>query len=106
MTPEQVEQFRSAMTAAVEDHLAKGGTLCSGAFGNDDKIRCPISCLLDTSITSESRPELITKKLGFQFSLGEMWIFIDSFDGRGWAKKSLLSQVGRELRQKYLPVEK
>jgi len=104
MTPEQVEKFKTAITSAVEDHLASGGTLCSGSFGGEENGGCcPISCLLGTSVTWESRDYMIAKKLNITFSPNEMWEFIAAFDGIKTVGVSLLTQFGRELREKYLP---
>jgi hypothetical protein len=46
---------------------------------------------------------MIAKKLNITFSPNEMWEFIAAFDGIKTVGVSLLTQFGRELREKYLP---
>lgn len=106
MNAKQIETFKQAVIAAVDKHLADGGTLSIGTFGSGE-CRCPISCLMgiDEPEDNSSRAlvEHLSKKMGFDLSDEEVWSFIDGFDGNSWRHDNTMKSLGRELRNKYRP---
>lgn len=112
LTQEQLTQFEIAITQAIEKHLAKGGTLQTGAFGglDDDRSRlCPISCLAIGHLHYNGFNGAVSEKMGFPFSDIDMWHFVHGFDliRSSWLGpeefETDLYKMGKKLREKYLP---
>jgi len=107
MTPEQIISFKEQVTAAIEQHLAKGGAVVRGYFGMGNKY-CPISCLLD-QIGRGNKEDVrisqqVSDKLGFLVPEQDMWAFVCAFDfgdAHNYDNREM-EKVGQELRAKYI----
>lgn len=104
MTPEQLQQFEAAIVAAVDEHLAKGGTINRGHFGFNTDCKCPIACLLGDLPPDQHVADTLSQKMGFPCD--EAWNFIFGFDDGDPSPRlsgDPLYQLGQKLRKKYLP---
>jgi hypothetical protein len=105
MDKEQLETFKTKLSLAIENHLARGGTLISGSFGFGKRL-CPIACLVDNLVVdrdSSTKYQIaLSEKLGFEVSPSEMWDFIGAFDDEDKLTINEVMVIGIELRKKYL----
>ena len=108
MYTDQFETFKQALVAAVEEHLAAGGTLATGTFGKGTCL-CPLSCLLGkewqtaADRSGKGLEQVFYNKMGFSISNDEMWSFIGGYDHTGFDtdKSQTMRDLGQEIRKKY-----
>ena len=109
MNADQFQSFKQQIIAAVDKHLAEGGTIATGGFGAG-KCLCPLSCLGGENLGG-TKPtyQSLTEQLGFLVSDDEVWGFILAFDGGEYFEShhdTAMKMLGVELRNKYLPLPK
>jgi hypothetical protein len=119
LTIEHIDKLRSLLIAAIDKHIAGGGTIISGKFflipkSTTDNITacCPIYCLTDSMYDNFERK--VAQMLGIDIKtdndvytlLDELWAFIHGFDGKPHGKANDrypdMVALGQELRAKYI----
>jgi hypothetical protein len=107
ITQEQVDELKAQMIAACDQHLAEGGTIISNYFvhimtGEGNRM-CPLGCLSGGFNYFAKANEILGLPDNYS---REIWDFVSGFDGSGsYIYSSLLYQLGRELRAKYITKE-
>lgn len=100
----QIDQLRIVLTEACDAHIANGGQIISGHFYGAGNRCCPVGCVHKKN-SSLSLAEALAEASGLVIDENRLWSFVDGFDDRdGVGQDTDLLALGRELRQKYLPV--
>ena len=104
MTPEQIETFKQAIDEAVQSHLAGGNRVISGSFTMYGENYCPVTCLTGPDEKNIGYSTLLSKKLGYSVTSGDMFSFVDGFDGALYCSSidRTLFDIGRQMREKYI----
>lgn len=107
MTPNKISALREMLIAAIDKHLAEGGTLISGKFHQHDPEACCPMYLLSQGQYGDIE-NVLAKMLDIENidQLDEdVWTFIYAFDNvkqNAIYLQSPMADLGRELRAKYL----
>jgi hypothetical protein len=107
ITQEQIDELKAQMIAACDEHLAEGGTIVCNSFVGimvgQEKHKCPLGCLSKGFNYFAKANEILGLPDNYS---REIWDFVSGFDGSGsYIYSSLLYQLGRELRAKYITKE-
>jgi hypothetical protein len=94
---ENIDKLRVALIEACDKHLAEGGKIRGGAYVSQYGY-CPLGCLSGGSNYFAKFNEI----LGLPTHDRQVWDFITAFDGNTPQWDSLLAELGRELRAKYI----
>jgi len=102
MNTEQLATFKQELIQACDAHIASGGTLMRGTFGNGDNCKCPLSCLIPRVAETTINISL-SEKLGFVITYDEVWGFIYGFDRKTNEHEYSIEayRLGQELANKY-----
>ena len=104
MTISAVRRFEAALTEACEKHIAGGGTIVSGIFVNDNNKFCPVQALIGPSASMSITASAIKMVPGLKE--GQLWCFINSFDGVSTKENRVNNpeyyKLGMKFRKKYI----
>lgn len=109
MTRDNVKKFERKITAAIKKHLAAGGKLKYGSFGNINSNECcPITCLINYKFEYfNDWCDAVASVTNLPFSDKDLWRFVGGFDGSSKKNESRseLYLLGRKLRARFLPIK-
>lgn len=110
MNKENIDKLRTALIEACDKQIKNGTRIAIGAFGNGKDWCCPIQCLVGKKV-EQKYADHVAKRVGFDFSDTDLWLFIGGFDRTADQlnadyKKNPLVKLGQEIREKYIVATK